>query len=128
MSEEGGRGLEALVRSGVSRSAAKVLLYIAMEGEAQASEIEHDICLGQSGVSGAIRELSQYGWLHVTVISQQTKGRPRHIYRLSKPFDEIVDDVEEMEEKRIKAIRSGLEDLRKMKMPEPCGMQASDAF
>lgn len=126
MVEEGSKGLEALVRSGITRSAAKVLLYIAMEGNVQSTDIEKDVCLGQSGVSAAIRELSQFGWLRITAVSSQTKGRPRHIYNLSKPFDEIVDDVEEMEEKRAMSIRSGLDDLRKMGMSDRHGVQASD--
>lgn len=126
MVEEGGKGLQALIRSGISRSAAKVLLYIAMEGSVQSIDIESDVCLGQSGVSSAIRELNQYGWLQITAISSQTKGRPRHIYSLSKPFNEIVDDVERMEENRILSIRSGLEDLRRMKVSDHHKMQMSD--
>lgn len=126
MVEEGSKGLEALVRSGITRSAAKVLLYIAMEGNVQSTDIEKDVCLGQSGVSAAIRELSQFGWLRITAVSSQTKGRPRHIYNLSKPFDEIVDDVEEMEKKRARYIRSGLDDLRKMRMSDCHGIQVSD--
>lgn len=126
MVEEGSRGLEALVRSGITRSAAKVLLYIAMEGSVQSTDIENDVCLGQSGVSAAIRELSHFGWLRITAVSSQTKGRPRHIYSLSKTLDEIVDDVEEMEERRMLSIKSGLDDLRKMKVSDHREIQASD--
>lgn len=126
MVEEGSKGLEALVRSGITRSAAKVLLYIAMEGNVQSADIEKDVCLGQSGVSAAIRELSQFGWLRTTAIPSQAKGRPRHIYNLSKPFGEIIDDIEMMEERRTMSIRSGLDDLRKMRMSDRHGVQASD--
>ena len=72
-------GLELLVRIGISKMAARVLVFIAEKGRVRSVEIEDSLNIGQSGVSSAIRELTGRGWIRTEVIPTQTKGRPRHI-------------------------------------------------
>lgn len=113
-------GLELLVRIGISKMAARVLVFIAEKGRVRSVEIEDSLNIGQSGVSSAIRELTGRGWIRTEVIPTQTKGRPRHIYQLSVPFSSIVDEVERLGDEEIDNIREGAEDLRRIASACPC--------
>ena len=113
-------GLELLVRIGISKMAARVLVFIAEKGRVRSVEIEDSLNMGQSGVSSAIRELTGRGWIRTEVIPTQTKGRPRHIYQLSVPFSSIVDEVERLGDEEIDNIREGAQDLRRSALACPC--------
>lgn len=115
-----GSGLDLLVRIGVSKVGARVLVFIAERGRVRSVEIENSLSIGQSGVSSAIRELTGRGWIRTEIIPTQTKGRPRHIYQLSIPFSSIVDEIERLGDAEIDSIKEGTEDLRRIALACPC--------
>lgn len=114
MVEENRSGLELLFRAGLSKVGARTLILIAMNGHLQSVDIESALNVGQSGVSSAIRELTVRGWIRTEVISTQSKGRPRHVYMLSKPFSDIVDEIENVCEGEISEIHRGVNELRRI--------------
>ena len=120
MVEDNRSGLELLSRAGLSRVGARTLILIALNGHLQSVDIEGALGVGQSGVSSAIRELTVRGWIKVEIVSTQTKGRPRHVYMLSKPFSSIVDEVEMMGEWEISAIHEGVDELRRIASADVC--------
>ena len=115
-----GSGLDLLVRIGISKVGARVLVFIAERGRVRSVEIENSLSIGQSGVSSAIRELTGRGWIRTEIIPTQTKGRPRHIYQLSIPFSSLVDETERLADADTDRIKEGTEDLRRIASACPC--------
>ncbi|MEA4977454.1 MAG: MarR family transcriptional regulator [Methanomassiliicoccaceae archaeon] len=113
MSEENGGPAESLlIALNMRRNSAKVLIYMAGHDAATSDDLEAALGIGQPSVSAAIKDLDEMGWLATEQIRSDTKGRPRHKYRLSKAFDAIADEIEEMARKRILEIDEGLRRLR----------------
>ncbi|NYT20908.1 MAG: MarR family transcriptional regulator [Methanomicrobiales archaeon] len=83
-----------LIRTGVKRNVARVLIYLAHNPEATSREIERGTDLRQPEVSLAMAALTEQKWVENREIKAENKGRPVKIYRLSYPFGEIVDAIE----------------------------------
>lgn len=104
--------IRALVSTGLSRNSAKVLVYISMNEGATSENIERDMTLRQPDVSVAVQDLYTKGWLSRISVKKVGKGRPKYIYNLSKPFRDIVDEIETSEMKRIKDIEMNISSLK----------------
>jgi predicted transcriptional regulator len=83
-----------LIRTGMKRNVARVLIYLAHNPEATSREIERGTDLRQPEVSLAMAALNDQKWVENREIKAENKGRPVKIYRLSNPFTEIVDAIE----------------------------------
>ena len=83
-----------LIRTGMKRNVARVLIYLAHNPEATSREIERGTDLRQPEVSLAMAALIEQKWVENREIKAENKGRPVKIYRLSHPFGEIVDVIE----------------------------------
>lgn len=82
---------ECDVNSHVSR----ILVYLANVEETTSRELERAVYLRQPEVSLAMKEIRNRGWAIQRNIPQEGKGRPTHGYSLSKPFMEIIGEIEE---------------------------------
>jgi predicted transcriptional regulator len=85
---------DIFISLGVRRNTIRILIYMANRKEVTSDELEDAMGMSQPSVSTAIKELTDKGWIKVNFIYTEGKGRPRHKYDLSKPFQEIVDDIE----------------------------------
>lgn len=83
-----------LIKTGLKRNVARVLVYLAHNPEATSREIERGTDLRQPEVSLAMGALIDQTWVENREIKAENKGRPVKIYRLSRPFGEIIDTVE----------------------------------
>ena len=83
-----------LVRVGLKRNIARVLVYLAHNPEATSREIERGTDLRQPEVSLAMASLIDLGWVANREIKAENKGRPVKIYRLSRPISDITDTLE----------------------------------
>lgn len=101
-----------LVALDMRRNSVKVLIYMAKHDEVTSDDLEVALGIGQPSVSAAIKDISMKGWLTVQQIHTDSKGRPRHNYRLSKDFSEIAVEIEEMARNLILNINNGLNYLR----------------
>ena len=101
-----------LVALDMRRNSVKVLIYMAKHEEVTSDELEVALGIGQPSVSAAIKDIDAKGWLTVEQIRTDSKGRPKHKYRLSKNFSAITVEIEEMARKLILNIDSGLCYLR----------------
>ena len=110
--ENGGPAESLLVALNIRRNSAKVLIYMACHGEATSDDLESALGIGQPSVSAAIKDLDGLGWLTTEQMRSDTKGRPKHKYRLSKAFEAIADEIERMARNRISEIEDGLKHLR----------------
>ena len=90
-----------LVRIGLKRNVARVLVFLAHHPEATSREIERGTDLRQPEVSLAMAAMVEQEWVENREVKAENKGRPVKIYRLSQPFGEIVDQIEK--EKREQA-------------------------
>jgi len=83
-----------LIRTGMKRNVARVLVYLAHNPEATSREIERGTDLRQPEVSLAMTALTRQRWVENHEIKAENKGRPVKIYHLSNPLVEIVDSIE----------------------------------
>lgn len=75
-------------------------------------EIEISTALRQPEVSIAMQELRKRKWVTKRDIKKEGKGRPIHAYRLSIPFEKIVDMIDKEERKRIDRIEGNIHQLK----------------
>ncbi len=82
-----------LILSDIPRSVAYTLVYIRDKEEVTSVEIERETGLRQPEVSVAMQWLRRKGWITKRNMKREGKGRPIHGYRLSKSFNEVLDEI-----------------------------------
>jgi predicted transcriptional regulator len=83
-----------LIRIGIRRNMAKVLVYLAHTNEATSRDIERGTDLRQPEVSIAMAQMIEQRWVENRESKADNKGRPVKIYRLAMPIGEIMDIIE----------------------------------
>ncbi len=91
-----------LIGIGISRTVAKVLVYLANIPEATSREIERGADLRQPEVSIAIQYLKEQGWIESRLKKTDSIGRPQNIISLSHPISEIIDRIQVEKETEIR--------------------------
>lgn len=104
--------VELLIGTGMHRNVAKTLAYLRKKEETTSIEVEASTGLRQPEVSIAVHELRQRKWITKRDLKKESKGRPVHLYKLSLPFEKIVDTLEREERKRIERIEGNIEQLK----------------
>jgi len=90
-----------LIKIGTRKNIARVLVFLEKTPEATSRTIERGTDLRQPEISMAMKYLMAHGWIRSRESSGERKGRPRKIYDLAKPIQEIMDCIEN--EKKIEA-------------------------
>jgi predicted transcriptional regulator len=103
-----------LIQMGVPRNVSKALVYMKGRQETTSVEIEKNANLRQPEVSIAMRILKEHGWIMKRDIKKEGKGRPVHGYRLAKPFNEIVKELEEEQRKKITDMQNVLGQIQNL--------------
>ncbi len=101
-----------LIISDIPRSVAYTLVYIRDKGEVTSVEIERETGLRQPEVSIAMQWLRRKGWINKRNMKKEGKGRPVHGYRLSKEFNEILDEIIGELANKISEINENIEQLK----------------
>jgi predicted transcriptional regulator len=104
--------VEMLMNTGMAKNVAKTLAFLRKKEETTSVEIEISTALRQPEVSIAMQELRRRKWVTKRDIKKEGKGRPVHAYKLSIPFDKIVEALEKEERKRIERIEANIEALK----------------
>ncbi len=112
LSDEQRELIDHLVNTGMSKNTAICLVFISSRDETRSREIENVTRLRQPEVSIAMQELREKDWIEKRNIKKGGKGRPVHGYKLAKPIDEILDEIEEREENKIEDIRDNLNQIK----------------
>ena len=99
---------------GMPRNLAKTLMYISQIGECRSADVEQGADLRQPEVSVAMQELRRRGWAKKRDIKKKGKGRPVHVYKITKPLTDILESFEKEKLKQIKNIKTDLEDLQSL--------------
>ena len=103
-----------LIQMGVPRNVSKALVYMKGRPETTSVEIEKNANLRQPEVSIAMRILKEHGWIMKRDIKKEGKGRPVHGYRLAKPFNEIVKELEEEQRRKISDMQNVLGQIQNL--------------
>ena len=104
--------VEMLMNTGMAKNVAKTLAFLRKKEETTSVEIEISTALRQPEVSIAMQELRRRKWVTKRDIKKEGKGRPVHAYKLSIPFEKIVEALEKEERKRIERIEANIEALK----------------
>ena len=101
-----------LIISDIPRSVAYTLVYIRDKGEITSVEIERETGLRQPEVSIAMQWLRRKGWINKRNMKKEGKGRPIHGYRLSKSFNEILEEIIQDLTNKINEINDNIDQLK----------------
>ncbi|MGC8608654.1 MAG: ArsR family transcriptional regulator [Thermoplasmata archaeon] len=112
LSEDSEKLAKYLMISDIPRSVAYTLVYIKDKDEVTSVEIERETSLRQPEVSIAMQWLRRKGWITKRNMKKEGKGRPIHGYRLSKAFNEILDEIIQDLTKKINDINYNIDQLK----------------
>ncbi len=112
LSEANDKLAKYLIISDIPRSVAYTLVYIRDKGEITSVEIERETGLRQPEVSIAMQWLRRKGWINKRNMKKEGKGRPIHGYRLSKSFNEILEEIIQDLTNKINEINDNIDQLK----------------
>ena len=112
LTENSNKLAKFLTESDIPRSVAFTLVYIRNKGEITSVEIERETGLRQPEVSIAMQWLRRKGWINKRNMKKEGKGRPVHGYRLSKEFDEILEEIIQDLSEKIDSIQNIIQELK----------------
>lgn len=112
LSEVNDKLAKYLIISDIPRSVAYTMVYIRDKGEVTSVEIERETGLRQPEVSIAMQWLRRKGWINKRNMKKEGKGRPIHGYRLSKDFNEILEEIVQDLSNKINEINQNIEQLK----------------
>lgn len=92
--EEEEEFVNLLIKIGMRRPVANVLVFLANVEEATSREIERGTDLRQPEVSIAMNYMFERGWLKNRESKAMSKGRPVKIYTLAVPVQKIMTSIE----------------------------------
>ncbi|MFG1450308.1 MAG: ArsR family transcriptional regulator [Thermoplasmataceae archaeon] len=115
LSEVSDKLAKYLIISDIPRSVAYTLVYIRDKDEVTSVEIERETSLRQPEVSIAMQWLRRKGWINKRNMKKEGKGRPIHGYKLSKDFNEILEEIIQDLSNKIEEIQNNIEQLKSFK-------------
>ena len=74
---------------GMPKNLAKTLMYISQVDECRSADVEQGADLRQPEVSVAMQEMRRRGWAKKRDLKKKGKGRPVHIYKLTRPLPQL---------------------------------------
>jgi predicted transcriptional regulator len=101
-----------LIQIGLKKNIAKILVFFKNTPNATSHEIEIGTDLRQSEVSIALRYLVDKGWIRSHDGSADNGSRPKKIYELARPFNEIMDFIENEKENEVNSQLGLVQKLR----------------
>lgn len=112
LDERDEKAVQLFAELGMPKNLAKTLMYISQVDECKSSEVEQGANLRQPEVSVAMQELRKKGWARKRDLKKKGKGRPVHVYTLTKPIAQILDTFEKEKLQQVDTIKNDLTDLR----------------
>ena len=101
---------------GMPKNLAKTLMFISQVQECRSAEVEQGADLRQPEVSVAMQEMRRRGWAKKRDLKKKGKGRPVHIYKLTKPLPQILKNFEQdkMKQDKMKQVQTIKNDLSEL--------------
>ena len=111
LDEQDDKAVRLFTDLGMPKNLAKTLMYISQVEECRSADVEQGADLRQPEVSVAMQELRRRGWAKKRDLKKKGKGRPVHIYKLSKPLPQIMKNFEQEKMKQVNTIKDDLSQL-----------------
>jgi len=93
---------DLLIKIGLPRTVATVLVFLANTQEASSRDIERGTDLRQPEVSLAMQYLQERDWVDSRLEKTESIGRPQSLFKLSHPMIQIIDAIQKEKEDEIK--------------------------
>jgi len=114
LDEKDDKAVQLFAELGMPKNLAKTLMFISQVDECRSAEVEQGADLRQPEVSVAMQELRRRGWAKKRDLKKKGKGRPVHIYKLTKALPDILGSFEEEKMKQVETIKNDLTDLQSL--------------
>jgi len=114
LDEKDDKAVQLFSELGMPKNLAKTLMYISQMPECRSADVEQGADLRQPEVSVAMQEMRRRGWAKKRDLKKEGKGRPVHIYKLTKQLPDILKSFEKEKMKQVETIRTDLNDLHKL--------------
>jgi len=114
LDENDERAVELFADLGMPKNLAKTLIYISQCDECKSSDVEQGANLRQPEVSVAMQELRKKGWAKKRDLKKKGKGRPVHVYKLTKSLPDILYSFEQEKLQQVEDIKTNLESLQQL--------------
>jgi len=111
LDEKDDKAVKLFTELGMPKNLAKTLMYISQVPECRSADVEQGADLRQPEVSVAMQELRKRGWAKKRDLKKKGKGRPVHIYKMTKSLPQILKSFEKEKMKQVEIIRSDLVEL-----------------
>ena len=112
LDEKDDKAVQLFTDLGMPKNLAKTLMYISQVDECRSADVEQGADLRQPEVSVAMQELRRKGWAKKRDLKKKGKGRPVHIYKLTKPLPQILKSFEQEKMKQVATIKNDLVELQ----------------
>lgn len=114
LDEKDTKAVQLFTNLGMPRNLAKTLMYISQVDECRSIDVEHGADLRQPELCVSMQELRRRGWAEKRDMKKKGKGRPVHVYKLTKPLDVIMKGFEKEKIQEVKTIEKNLQSLKEL--------------
>ena len=111
LDEKDDKAVQLFSELGMPKNLAKTLMFISQVEECKSAEVEQGADLRQPEVSVAMQEMRRRGWVKKRDLKKKGKGRPVHVYKLTKNLPTIMKTFEGEKMKQVEVIKSDLTEL-----------------
>jgi len=112
LDEKDDKAVDLFAELGMPKNLAKTLMYISQVDECKSADVEQGADLRQPEVSVAMQEMRRRGWIKKRDLKKKGKGRPVHIYKLTKRLPDILTSFEKEKLKQVETIQQDLNELQ----------------
>jgi predicted transcriptional regulator len=114
LDETDDKAVQLFTDLGMPRNLAKTLMYISQVDECRSIDVEQGADLRQPELCVSMQELRRRGWAEKRDMKKKGKGRPVHIYKLTKPLDAILKNFEKEKIQEVETIEKNLQNLKEL--------------
>jgi predicted transcriptional regulator len=112
LDEKDDKAVSLFAELGMPKNLAKTLMFISQVEECRSADVEQGADLRQPEVSVAMQEMRRRGWAKKRDLKKKGKGRPVHIYKLTKTLPDILRSFEDEKMKQVATIKNDLQELQ----------------
>lgn len=114
LDEKDDKAVQLFAELGMPKNLAKTLMFISQVEECRSADVEQGADLRQPEVSVAMQEMRRRGWVKKKDLKKKGKGRPVHIYKLTRPLPQILTTFKDEKMKQVETIKSDLSELHNL--------------
>jgi predicted transcriptional regulator len=112
LDEKDDKAVQLFTNLGMPKNLAKTLMYISQVEECRSADVEQAADLRQPEVSIAMQEMRRRGWTKKRDVNKKGKGRPIHVYKLTRNLPEILKSFEKEKLKEVENVKRGISELK----------------